>query len=187
MEYLITFLLVALLVGLLTAAYAGLTGGAPTLPTGRSERLRIREIANIGSEDKIFCDLGSGTGRLLFELATLYPHCQFIGVELSLLPYLYSRAYQALAGRQLKNIRLYYGDLFHFNVREADVVFTFQIPGCYHKLRNKFTRELKDDGRLVIEAWSFDDLEPLVRVKDERSLALYVFEGWQFRQQQNTR
>jgi len=182
MEHLSTFLLAALFVALGTAAYTGLTGGAPTVPTRRRERRKALELAELSNGQKTFCDLGSGTGKLLFEAAEKYPNCRAVGVEVFVLPYLYSRIKKIVGGKKYQNVELHFRDMYRHDIADADVVFTFQIPGCYEKLRRKFAAELGDDALLIIEAWEFPDIPPLEKAKEEKSLPLYLYRGKQFRQ-----
>ncbi len=162
--------------------YIALTGGAPTVPTRKKERKAILDLAQLEDGGKKFCDLGSGTGKLLFELAERYPNANLAGVELFILPFAYSRAKKYAARKKYRNVSLVCRDMFKFNISQMDVVFTFQIPGCYEKLRRKFAAELRDDALLIIEAWGFPGIEPLKKYREKGSLPLYLYRGKQFRQ-----
>jgi len=180
-EHLTTFLLVATFAALATAAYVGLLGGAPWVPTGRRERQRALELAELDDHKTIY-DLGSGNGSFLFEVSQQHPNCRAVGVELFILPYLYAQARKILGGKRYRNVTFKYRNMLRYDISDADAVFVYQLTSCYDRLQSKFARELRDDCRIIIEAWPFPNIDPLSKTKDEKCLALYLYRGSQFRE-----
>lgn len=179
--YLKIFLFVAVFFIVGSAAY-GAVVGAPWVPTKREVRKRALQAAKLKNTETIY-DLGSGNGSLLFEVAQKYPRCRAVGLELFILPYLYARLRKFLVGKRYHQVKFLYRDLFLFDISDADVVFVFLMPGCYKRLVKKFSRELNDHCRVIIEAWPFADIEPLAVIgKNSDQLPLYLYQGKQFRE-----
>lgn len=178
-EPLTTFLIVVAFITVGTAAYTGLVG-APWVPTRKKERRRALEMAEL-NDTKTMYDLGSGTGTLLFEAAQAHPNARIIGIELFVLPYLYARIRKLAGGRRYKNVSLLFRDFYFHDLSDADVVFAFLMTGVYSRLKKKLSRELKDDCRIIIEAWPFEDIEPLAQTNDRGNIPLYLFRGKQLR------
>ncbi|MEA3248814.1 MAG: class I SAM-dependent methyltransferase [Patescibacteria group bacterium] len=176
-------LAVAILV-LATATYA-VWHGAPWIPSRRGERDALFKAAGMKDGDELH-DLGSGGGAVIFDAARRYPASRVVGVEVFILPYLLSRLRKLISGRKYANVRIRYGDFYRHDISSADIVFTFQIPKAYGRLAKKFA-ECKNDCTVVVEAWPFNELEPLRAVKEGRHLTMYAYRGRQFRREAGSR
>lgn len=179
MDYLIIALEVFALIVLVTAAYSAILGGAPWIPSGKKERRQAIELAEL-NEGKTVYDLGSGTGKFLFEICDNNPGCRAVGIELFLLPYLYSMLKKISQPRKYQRLTFKWGNLLNCDCSDADVIFTYQMPRFYQKLQRKLGQNTKDDCRIIVEAWPFPDIKPIKKAKREKSLPLYLYEGRQF-------
>ena len=65
------------------------TGNTPPLITPKASRKKLLEIFEL-DEDSIFYDLGCGNSIFLLELSKKFPNSKFVGIESSVLLYLYS-------------------------------------------------------------------------------------------------
>lgn len=140
--YLLVFLI------LITAAY-GANSAAPFLPTRKKDVTRMIDLAQVKPGDKVY-DLGSGDGRLVFASANI--GAQAVGIEIFILPYLYSW----IRSFGNKRAKILFGDLFNFNISDADVVFIFLLNKSYGRLVEKFTKELKPGTRVVVGCWEIE-------------------------------
>src|SRR5262245_41875048 len=68
-------------------------------------------------------DVGCGRGGILYRLAKLYPHSQFIGMDLSLDAIVYARAEAACRG--LRNVKFITIDLSNFDTTAEAKGFDF--------------------------------------------------------------
>jgi precorrin-6B methylase 2 len=164
---------------LATAAFAGISA-APWLPTKPKQRRHL--IDNLELKQNATCyDLGCGDGTLLFALARKFPTAKAIGYEISLLPFLIGTIRKFIGGKKYKNVSLRFGNLFLKNLSEADLVLVFLLDKSYPKLKKKFSEELKDNAKIVVEAWPMPGIEPKKRLKEENLLPVFIYTGSQFR------
>ena len=79
------------------------------VPFVKSKKVLVEKIkeANILKDDTTFCDLGSGDGSFLYELAKEFPHIHFIGYEINIFLYIFSKLFN-----HLPNIKFYHQDFF---------------------------------------------------------------------------
>ncbi|MDA0208324.1 MAG: hypothetical protein O3B64_02890 [bacterium] len=174
-----TFLIVFLITSpfLFTAAFAGISA-APWLPTKRGDREHMLSKLQINQGMKII-DLGSGDGSVLFALARQHKNATFIGYEISLLPLLVSVLRKYFGG--YKNVSFKCQNLFRANLDGVDIVFVFLLDKSYPKLAKKFTAELSDSSRVIVEAWPIEAIEPKKVFKEKKRLPIFVYEGKAFR------
>jgi precorrin-6B methylase 2 len=171
-------ILAVAIIMLATASYA-VWHGAPWIPSRRKERDALFKVADMMDGDE-FHDLGSGGGAVIFDAARRFPDSRIIGVEVFILPYLLSQLRRLAGGRKYSNVRIRYGDFYRHDISDADIVFTFQIPKAYDRLAKKFA-ECRDDCVVVVEAWPFENLQLLRKVKDGPHLTMYAYRGGQFK------
>lgn len=170
---------------LISAAIAGISA-APWLPTKPSQRRKLLEQLPLKGTERVY-DLGCGDGSLLFAIARKYPGVHAVGVDISILPMMIGWTRRIFTGigrdksRPYTNVRLHLANLFTTDVRDADVVFIFLLSKAYPRLKTKFAKELRDDARVVVEAWPLPDVEPTSTIRAEGLLPVYIYEGKQFR------
>ncbi len=167
---------------LISAAVAGVSA-APWLPTKPSQRRKLLEQLPLKGNEKIY-DLGCGDGSLLFAIAKKHPGIRAIGADISLLPLAIGwirRFVGSHKGSPYANVRLRFANLFTVDVHDADVVFIFLLSKAYPRLKTKFAKELRDDARVVVEAWPLPDMEPASTIRAEGLLPVYIYSGKQFR------
>ena len=132
---------------------------------------------------EVFVDLGSGLGKMVFAAASLGVLGRSYGIEI--LPELHERATQALDSlavlqtsredgetqnvlQHLSRCSLVCGDMFTFDLRSADLVFSFAT--CFASevmtaLELKLASEMKPGARLIL-------------VSKQLSVAKHLFEPW---------
>lgn len=119
-------------------------------------------------------DLGSGFGRLLFYLARTRPNAQIVGVEVSLLPLLYSWFRKKLGG--YRNVSIQARSLWSFDLSDFDLVYAFLAPDPMVPLWHKVHRELKPGAKFISN--SFPAPADPYAIRDtgiERGGVLYIY------------
>lgn len=111
---------------------------APPIPSTIKVHQKISDI--IEKEDqngKNIVDLGSGYGHMVFYLAKRFPNKKIIGLEISLIPYLYSYLKKFIF--KYKNVSFLLGDGFHIiktgKIKPSSVVF-YLTPILVKKISN---------------------------------------------------
>lgn len=165
------FLIGLLFIFLSTALYAG-AKGAPWVPTHKKDVGRFLSLANIKAGEIVY-DLGSGDGTLV--LAAGKCGARAIGFEISLFPYLLSKARQLAGG--LSNVSIRYKDFFSQNLSGADLVYVFLMPKCYRRLKEKLETQLKPGARVITYVWPVPGWRPVkVDKPTPRSITLYLYQ-----------
>jgi SAM-dependent methyltransferase len=167
---LLTFLLICVLLFLIFFFFGGFFG-VIWFPTREKDYEKIADLASL-RPDKIFFDLGCGTGDLLFFLSKKYG-VKCVGIEISPLLYLYSKIRSLFN----KKVKIYFGNLFKINLSEADIIYAFLHPGLLERLENKINQEAKKEVSVVISCWPLKHKE-LLRVDEKGEKGpyyLYLF------------
>lgn len=147
--YLIILLVIILVFG--SMALAGFST-APWVPSRKKDLSRLAELTDIKEGDLVY-DLGSGDGRIVFELAKKYK-AKIVGFEISVLPYLISKirlwVMNTFFVHKLKGeVKILYKDFFLADFSKADVIIFFLTPMGASKLAPKFKKEMKRGSRIL--------------------------------------
>lgn len=122
-----------------------------------------------------FLDLGAGVGSTLFPLAKRRPDCQFCGVENAPLTWLAGRLRSLVQG----GVDWRWGDLWHTDLAQFDVVYAFLSPAPMAALWQKATQEMKPGSMLVSNSFAVPDVSPAATVAVDcsppRTLYCYRF------------
>lgn len=163
---------------LVTFAWGGVSA-APWVPTRKRDREHL--LSQLKFEPgQIVYDLGCGDGSVLFAIAKQQPSIKAIGLEISLFPYLLALGCKFFGGHH--NVSIRYRNFFHAPIQDADVVFAFLLSKSYPRLKSKFAAELRDDARVIVEAWPMPDIGPEATLGGQNELLpIYLYRGSQFR------
>jgi len=154
---------------LLILLFFGAFWRVPWIPTKKEDYERIAKLADL-RENVVFYDLGSGTGGVLFYFAKKY-RANCVGIEISPLLYLYSKIKSLLQ----KRVKILYGDFFHHDLSKADVVFIFGHPKIYKKLKEKLVKELKEEAKIIVACWPFENARPICVSKKKFGITYYLY------------
>lgn len=107
-------------------------------------------------------ELGSGWGTLAFALAKQYAHCNVIGYENSIVPYLFSQICNLFTG--CRNLKMVCKDFYATPLNDADLVVCYLYTGAMEKLRTKFERELKKGAIVVSHTFAVPYWRPVEEI-----------------------
>jgi len=141
--------------------------GAPWVPTSMKTAYRMLDLADLQPDDVVY-DLGCGDGRLVITAALRYK-VKAVGIEIDPLRYLWSQFLVTILF-QRKNIRIIFGNIYHQDYSEADVVMCYLLPEALIKLEDKFRQELPRKARVISNRYPFPNLEC---VRQEGEITLY--------------
>lgn len=173
------YLLLASAFAMIALLGAGALSTAPWVPTMRKLRLVVAEA--VPASARVVYELGCGDGSVAFDIARARPAVRVIGYDVSLLPLIigYFRSRRERDARARVSLR--WGDLFGKNFSDADAIFAYLLPRAYRRLAKKFSRELKDDCAVFIEAWPFPGMEAEKVIRTPGMVPVYQYSGRQFR------
>jgi len=129
--------------------------GVPFVPTKKDVALKMIKLAEIKPGTKII-DLGSGAGRLLFLAEKL--GATAVGYELNPFLTLWTKFVAKLKN---KKIKIYTRSIYDADLSDADVVFTYLMPGPMKKLADKLYSELKPGAKIITNSFSIPNKKPI--------------------------
>lgn len=156
----------------------GSSSWVPFVPSPLNVVRRMLTLAEL-EPSELVCDLGAGDGGIVSVAAAEFG-ARAIGVERR--ADLVERGKARIAQAGVKDrARMVCGDLFHFDLGEADVVTMYLYPGVNERLRPKLERELKRSARVVshdypVAGWMPCRVEKMSRLGliDRHTLYLYL-------------
>ena len=163
-----TFLLIIVLLFIILLSFGGFFG-VIWLPTRKRDYEKIVNLANL-QQDKVFFDLGSGSGDLLFFLSKKYG-IKCVGIEVSPVLYLYSKTRSLFN----KRVKIYFGDFFRFNLSDADIIYAFLHPKLLKRLEEKISEEIKKETSVIISCWPLEKRGSPNAVEQGSKMPYYLY------------
>ncbi len=143
--------------GILGFIMASFRNKVPFVPSPRKVVRKMVDLADARPGEKI-CDLGSGTGRILFEAARQYPQNMIYGIENSLTLRIVSGFLLVLHPLARKRIKIVNRDFFNVDLHNLDVIFCFLTPEALRILAPKF-QALKTGSRIIAYMFPLENQE----------------------------
>ena len=134
---------------------------APYVPTAMSQIHRVLKISGV-KKGKVFYELGSGDGRVVYEAALMGATAN--GIEQSWIRVWYSR-YKARK-LNLKRTYFYHGDLFRRHYYPADIVYVYLLRPAVNQLEKKLDAELKKGAVIITQTFHFKSWKPFKKDGD---------------------
>lgn len=95
----------------------------PYYPTNKSV-IEILSSKLPNDSDFIFSDFGSGFGGVLFDLSPNFPKGRFVGYELGVVPYLFSK----IRSLFYPNVKIYFKSFWKPDWKDFDFIYAFLSP-----------------------------------------------------------
>lgn len=145
--------------------------GVPFVKSKKALVKRIKET-NILNNNTRFCDLGSGDGSFLYELAKEFPNIQFVGYEINFFLYIFSRLFN-----RLPNLKFYHCDFFKVDLSQFDYIYAFLLSPLMERLALKIKKEAKENCCVIVNTFAFKDIKPIKEIVSSKSLeSLYFYQ-----------
>ncbi len=156
---LVAFLLLGFFIWMLyTFVRSGFGKYPPSISSfGQMNKVMIRladEILSSSAEPLEIIDMGSGTGKVLRELAKKYPMHHFTGYEWDFFVY---RAAKLLCSGY-KNITLYRRNFMNADLSDKDLIIAFCGNEIAPEISDKILREAKPNVKIISEAFRIPNL-----------------------------
>ncbi|MGZ9722893.1 class I SAM-dependent methyltransferase [Rhizobium miluonense] len=132
----------------------GLTG-VPPVPSSAAEIADVIELLRKANLPKraIIYELGSGWGSLAIALARAFPDAEIRGIEISPVPYLFSK----LRMWRFENVTIRWGNFFNRDISDADAVTCYLMIKPMPKVSSFLDHMLKDGTAVVSLTFWFRD------------------------------
>ncbi len=146
---------------------AFVTGG-PFVPSNKRSVTAMVKLARINKGQTIY-DVGSGDGRVLFEAAKT--GARAIGIEIN--PYLvhYTNV-RAFLSPYRGRVKAEWKNLWHADLKRADVVFVYLIPWKMDVLADKLKKELKPGSLVISNSFIFPGWKI---IREDKTNHVYAF------------
>lgn len=155
-DVLIALVMILILV-IVVMAVSAIFLRTPYVPTPLLVAKKMVKMAHLEGDETIY-DLGAGDGRLLIEALRLHPKVTAYGSELSPIVCFWGKLKILLSGT---NAHLCMKNLFAEDLRDADCIFLYLMPGIMEKLLKKFEAELRPGTKIVSYAFTLRGKEPV--------------------------
>lgn len=143
---------------------------APWVPCRKKDFKRVLNLAELKAEENFF-DLGCGTGGLNIYIAN-NSSATSTGIELALPFFLISWIRSFLYGND--KLKFKYGNLYKYNLKNADVVFIFAAGR--KQIGNKLKDELKSGSRVISYTFPIEEWEALEIYKPtQNDISIYLY------------
>ncbi len=163
----------ALAVVLGLVVYALMTGVAPA-PTSPRVASVMLDLIPPGIEGVVF-ELGSGWGNLAFPLARRLPRCTVRALEISPLPWLFSKVRHRV--EPLTNLSIRRADFHPVALGDAALVVCYLFPARMDTLKTKLEAELKPGAYVLSNTFSVPGWRPeaVRRADDLYATTVYLY------------
>lgn len=112
------------------------------------------EILSLSKKSMQVIDMGSGTGKILRELAAKYPEHRFIGYEWDMFVFILAK----VLCRRYKNITLYRRNFMSADIADKDLIIVFCGNEIAKELSAKILKEAKSGVKVISEAFRLPSL-----------------------------
>ncbi|MFO0705149.1 MAG: class I SAM-dependent methyltransferase [Candidatus Andersenbacteria bacterium] len=144
---------------LLTIVIAYVRTGVPTVVSAKAAQ-EIAATVLAQHNARVIYELGSGKGDFALRLADHLPNARVRGIELSLMPYLFSQIWRRLH-RAGSRVRFFLGDFRQVSLGDADAVMLYLMLHMNRKLAPKLIREMRPGSLVISISFSIADWEPV--------------------------
>jgi len=144
-----------------------LLGHAPYYPSGKKAMKDMIKLAGLKGSERVI-DLGSGDGRLVFELAKYSREAT--GIEHNPFFVIFCRL-RCLFLRRKAKTSFMYGNFYKHDLSRYDVIFCYLLPESMRKLELKMKKELKPGTKVISNTFHIDVFK---EAKSSGKIKLYI-------------
>ncbi|MFC1598522.1 class I SAM-dependent methyltransferase [Patescibacteria group bacterium] len=147
----------------------------PYVPTPKKIIRIMIGMAEVRKNEKII-DLGSGTGRIIIEVAKQHKDNMIVGVEKSFILRTVTKLRLLFHPVLRKRVQIIKHDFFNLDLRSFSVIFCFLTPEALRILTPK-VKQLNRGSRLVSYMFHLDDHQGFTEVIDHISAkdSIYLY------------
>jgi len=172
-------LLITALLAIASIFWSTLRTGSSPVPTPASVRQAMLSLmpGHLPElKEPVVFELGSGWGGMAFALARRFPEQPVIGIEISILPWLFSRL--RLLVQPQPNLHFYRKDFMHADLTHAALVVCYLLPGPMEKLARKLLMEMAPGGLVLSNTFAIRGWRPLdqITAPDLYRSEVYLYE-----------
>ncbi len=166
---------------LLVWVFTSLKNKTPFIPVSMRILPDINKVLDL-KEGSVFCDLGSGDGRIVYYIANHNPKIKVFGIENNLFAIILSKInFFFLKIQNKNNITILEKDLFTQDLSSFTHIVSYLYPNVMDDLLVKFDKELKPGTKLISINYHFTNKRPISEIdlkKNRFSMTrkLYVYE-----------
>ena len=153
--------------------YLSLPWGALWLPTPWRVVVDMLRRAGVRPGDQVV-DLGAGDGRIVIAAALLFK-AQAVGVEIDPIRCLIANTLILLLGLR-KRARVVYGNMFEFDLADADVVTLYLWPSTNQRFRARLIEQLRPGARVASYKFAFYGWTPVTASQGRRDRDILIYE-----------
>lgn len=155
--------------------YWTLWTGISPMPTSQKVKSHLMKILPAHLPQGKIYELGSGWGTLAIPLAKKYPHHEVVGYELSLFPYLLSKAISKIL--RINNLTFKRKNFLLEPLDEAQLVVCYLYPKAMNELNLKLTKKLKPRAWVISHTFAVSQWRPykVYTVPDLYKTKIYIY------------
>ena len=144
-------------------------------PSNRKVVMMLSNFINHKADFKKIVDLGSGFGLTLVFLALKFPQIEFLGIEDSYFPFLFSTLLKKVL--KIKNLNFVKGNFFHLKEIHADMIYCYLYPDKSKAISYFLKKVLKPKTLVCSSTFALKlKLEQEIKVPDMYQTPLYIYE-----------
>lgn len=172
------FLSFFVFVSFVSIIYWTIKNGISPMPTSPKVKKALLQTVDESIPKDLIGDvfeLGSGFLTLGVPLARIFPNNQIIALEISTIPFIYSKI--IIYFLKYKNLDVRNEDFFKVNLNQASLVVCYLYPKAMEKLKSKFEDELQDGTYIISNTFAIPGWTPIkiVVVEDLYRTNIYLY------------
>jgi SAM-dependent methyltransferase len=150
-------------------SYLPAAWGAPWVPTSARTVKKMLQMADVKPGQRVV-DLGAGDGRIVIVAARQFG-AQAVGVEIDPVRCLIANTLILVSGLG-KKAHVYHGNMYTFDLKDADVVTLYLLQGTNQKIKERLSEQLKPGAKIVSHTFSMVGWIPAA-LDDTNDIFLY--------------
>ena len=173
MAQILLFITLVFMLALLVTVLLHIVFRVPYVPSQTRVVKRMMRLSGLKPNERVY-DLGCGDGRLL--LAAEKKGALAEGFEIAPLVYLLGYAKKLICRSRVK---LHFKNFFSIDLKNANVIFCYLLPGALKKLSSKLQRQCRKGARIVSNSFRIPVLTPkkILRRQKKRDLpTVYLYQ-----------